>query len=58
MDALSGIRAHDPSVRASEDSSCLRPGGYCDRLRPCTVQHNCDSKLNKSAYVEKYKYDH
>jgi hypothetical protein len=30
--ALSGIRAHDPSVRASEDSSCLRPRGYCDRL--------------------------
>jgi hypothetical protein len=23
--ALSGIRTHDPSVRASEDSSCLRP---------------------------------
>jgi hypothetical protein len=30
--ALSGIRTHDPSVRASEDSSCLRPLGYCDRL--------------------------
>jgi hypothetical protein len=29
--ALSGIRTHDPSVRASEDSSCLRPCGYCDR---------------------------
>jgi hypothetical protein len=29
--ALSGIRTHDPSVRASEDSSCLRPRGYCDR---------------------------
>jgi hypothetical protein len=28
--ALSGIRAHDPSVRANEDSSCLRPRGYCD----------------------------
>jgi hypothetical protein len=28
---LSGIRTHDPSVRASEDSSCLRPLGYCDR---------------------------
>jgi hypothetical protein len=23
---------HDHSVRASEDSSCLRPRGYCDRL--------------------------
>jgi hypothetical protein len=29
--ALSGIRTHDPSVRASEDISCLRPGGHCDR---------------------------
>jgi hypothetical protein len=27
----SGIRAHDPSVRASEDSSCLSPLGHCDR---------------------------
>jgi hypothetical protein len=29
--ALSGIRNHDPSVRASEDSLCLRPHGHCDR---------------------------
>jgi hypothetical protein len=29
--AWSGIRAHDPSDRASEDSSCLRPRGHCDR---------------------------
>jgi hypothetical protein len=29
--ALSGIRTHDPNVRTSEDSSCLRPLGYCDR---------------------------
>jgi hypothetical protein len=29
--ALSGIRTHDPSVRASEDSSCIRPRGHCDR---------------------------
>jgi hypothetical protein len=28
--ALNGIRTHDPSVRASEDSSCLRPRGHCD----------------------------
>jgi hypothetical protein len=25
------VRTHDPSVRASEDSSCLRPRGHCDR---------------------------
>jgi hypothetical protein len=30
--ALSGIRIHDPSVRASEESSCLRPRGHCDSL--------------------------
>jgi hypothetical protein len=29
--ALSGIRTQVPSVRASEDSSCLRPVGYRDR---------------------------
>jgi hypothetical protein len=29
--ALSGIRTHDPSVQASEDSSCLRPRDHCDR---------------------------
>jgi hypothetical protein len=29
--ALSGIRTYDPSFRASEDSACLRPLGYCDR---------------------------
>jgi hypothetical protein len=29
--ALSGIRTHCPGGRASEDSSCLRPLGYCDR---------------------------
>jgi hypothetical protein len=29
--ALSGIRTYDHSVRASENSSCLRPIGYRDR---------------------------
>jgi hypothetical protein len=32
--ALRGIRTHDPSFRASEDSSWLRPLGYCDRHSP------------------------
>jgi hypothetical protein len=27
--AWSGIRIHNPSVRATEDSSCLRPRGHC-----------------------------
>jgi hypothetical protein len=30
--ALSGILAHDNRVRTSENSSCLRPLGYRDRL--------------------------
>jgi hypothetical protein len=31
--ALSGIRTHDPSFRASENSSCLlRPLGYCETM--------------------------
>jgi hypothetical protein len=32
MYALSGTRTHDHSVRAREDSACLRPLGYHDRL--------------------------
>jgi hypothetical protein len=28
--ALSRIRTHDPSVRVSEDTSCLRESGHCD----------------------------
>jgi hypothetical protein len=29
--ASSGIRTHDLSVGAGEDSSCLRPRGHCDQ---------------------------
>jgi hypothetical protein len=40
--ALSGIRTHDPSVLASEDSSWLRSRGHCDRLDfKFTEQHHC-----------------
>jgi hypothetical protein len=28
---MSGIWTYDPSVQAGEDSSCLRPRGYCER---------------------------
>jgi hypothetical protein len=33
IQALSGFRIHDPSVRAGDDGSCLRlrPSGQCDR---------------------------
>jgi hypothetical protein len=34
---LSGIRSHDPSVRASEDIWCLRPRGHCDRQEDFTI---------------------
>jgi hypothetical protein len=29
---LLGIQIHDPGFRANEDSTCLRPLGYRDRL--------------------------
>jgi hypothetical protein len=29
--ASSGIQTHDPSVRAGEEGSCLRPRSHCDR---------------------------
>jgi hypothetical protein len=35
--ASSGIRNHDPSVRAGEDNSYLRPRGHCDRLHICLL---------------------
>jgi hypothetical protein len=43
IQALSGILTHDPCVLASEDSSCLRPRGHCDRLS-CThiMRKYCD----------------
>jgi hypothetical protein len=36
--ALSGIRTHDHGFRASEDSACLRPLGYRDRLETTILQ--------------------
>jgi hypothetical protein len=33
--ASSGFRTHDPSVRASEDCSCFRERGHCDRHFVC-----------------------
>jgi hypothetical protein len=39
LHALSGIRTHDPSVRASEDSSCLRPLSHWDRRILCYRFH-------------------
>jgi hypothetical protein len=42
--ALSGIRIYDPSIPASEDSSCLRARGYCDRhinLKLLLISRDC-----------------
>jgi hypothetical protein len=41
--ALSGIRTHDPIVRAREDSSCLRPRGHSNR--PQGVPHPIKSQF-------------
>jgi hypothetical protein len=35
--AFSRIRTHDGNVQPSEDSSCLRPRGYCDWLQTCFI---------------------
>jgi hypothetical protein len=53
--ALSGIRPQDPSVRASEDISCLKPRGYCHRpVLACKyIVHYTERAhhINKSATV-------
>jgi hypothetical protein len=46
--ALSWIRTHDPNVRASEDSSRLRPHARCDR-RVGMIQNKI-KLLTKSEY--------
>jgi hypothetical protein len=48
--ALSGIRTHDPSVRASEDNSCLRRRGHCDR------RDNIYSSLNIVFQIRRMKW--
>jgi hypothetical protein len=49
--ALNGIQTYDPSIRASADSSCLRPRGNCDRQQEhiTAVNNNNPSKgiINK-----------
>jgi hypothetical protein len=46
--ALSGIRIHDPSVRASEDSSCLRLCNHSDRQNIFIVEENIYHKCLSS----------
>jgi hypothetical protein len=45
--ALNGIRTHDPSFRASGDSSVLRPWGHCDR--PYLMDTRVNFKGGKAA---------
>jgi hypothetical protein len=44
INALSGIQTHVPGVRASEDSSCLRPLDYHDRHRLILEAKNYQTK--------------
>jgi hypothetical protein len=48
---LGGIRTHDLSVGAGEDSSCLRPRGHCDRLRSLSWT----SSFTDSPFIRPYK---
>jgi hypothetical protein len=52
--ALSGIRTHDPSVRAGEDSSCLRPRCHCDRLN--IPQHIINRNTPQNIDIILYDY--
>jgi hypothetical protein len=51
--ALCGIRTHDPGFRASEDSTCLRPLGYRDRLGESNVSYlwACTFATNSSVRI-------
>lgn len=50
IDASRGVRTHNSSVRAGEDSSCIISGGHCDRIiflnvhLPNKVQNCCKSE--------------
>jgi hypothetical protein len=46
----SGIRTQDPSVRAGEDSSCLRPRGHCEQLVHRSIFFNEECNLKVSTY--------
>jgi hypothetical protein len=60
--ALSSIQTHDPSVRASEDSSCLRPRGYCgrllSRLRSCIPNDIVPARLHAKIWYQFLLYSH
>jgi hypothetical protein len=47
---LSGIGTHDPSVRASEDISCLRPRGHCVRPNAHIVSQTTSRPLLPTSF--------
>jgi hypothetical protein len=55
--ASSGVRTHDPSVRAAEDSTCLRPRGHWDQQMFILIYVNelCSPFANntRSAYIKR-----
>jgi hypothetical protein len=46
--AVVGIRTHDPSVRAGEDSSCIRPRSHFDRPPARIPTENSTGKSESS----------
>jgi hypothetical protein len=67
--ALNWIRTHDPSVRASEESSCLRLRGHCDRpvehsppiyeptstcISPLSVRHVYWGSCTSSIFIRRF----
>jgi hypothetical protein len=55
--ALIGIRTHDPSVWASEDSSCLRPRCQCDRMYLDSTCVKSRGNCVKTLEVQNWKTD-
>jgi hypothetical protein len=53
--ASSGIRTHDLSVGAGEDSSCLRPRGHCDRHTDSWVKNIFDRFLCANSLTLSWK---
>jgi hypothetical protein len=53
--SLSGIRTHDPSLRAGEDIWCLRPRGHCDR--PWMDYVYVNRPICKWVYIYAYIHD-
>jgi hypothetical protein len=52
---LCGIRTHDPSVRASEDSSCFRPCCRCDQRMVTYIILNIQFCLTENTLLLHYK---